>query len=214
MAVHGAHTKEGHSVEENKADTENEVHKLGDGEAWAADKIEEEYGLGTSVVAAGDWNEVLDAERQVRRAAEADWEPDRCARRDEGEELLGRDEDVASNCKPADDARTPHAEGVELMVLRGQKRNPRNKQKQKQTKEDDGGVVGAGGELIPNRSRKGVRWFPPPKKESGGKTKSPKKQKTKNEILKMTLGETIQLESTREASAIELYQGKRLQISP
>ena len=63
MAVHGAHTKEGHRVEENKADTENEVHKLGDGEAWAADKIEEEYGLGTSVVAAGDWNEVLDAER-------------------------------------------------------------------------------------------------------------------------------------------------------
>ena len=34
--------------------------------------------------------------------------------------------------------------------------------------EDDGDVVGAGGELIPNRSRKGVH---PPKKESGRKTK-------------------------------------------
>ena len=64
MAVYGAHTKEGHSVEENEADTENEVHKLGDWAAWAADKIEEEYGLGTSV--AGDGNEVLDAERDSK----------------------------------------------------------------------------------------------------------------------------------------------------
>ena len=51
--------------------------------------------------------------------------------------------------------------------------------------------MGAGGELIPNRSRKGVGW--------------------EDEILKMTLEETIQLES---ASASELYQGKRFQISP
>jgi len=69
--------------------------------------------------------------------------------------------------------------------------------------------VGAGGDLIPNRSRKGVRW-----KTKSPKTKQKPKIKTKNEILKMTQGETIQLESTSEASASELYKGKRLQISP
>ena len=60
--------------------------------------------------------------------------------------------------------------------------------------EDDGDVVGAEGELTPNRSQKGVRW--------------------EDETPKMTLEETIQLDSASEASASETNQGKRLQISP